>query len=535
MEAPARLSRTSQPPYAWIHWIFGEIATAKTIPLSLSLGILMVYLCLPSKSYFYDGIEYAAAIEASPGFSTLLIHPNHLLYNSAGYLAYRAVLALGWPVRAVDVLIALDSILSALSCFVFYQIALKILRSIYLSAALTLCLAFSATWWLFSTDAAPYIPSIFFLLISFYLLLPERKSRPILLAATHSMGMLLHQLAFWFWPVAIAGLLFQSASQTVRRRCFTALQYALTASAVVGSAYYAAFVLQHGAFQFGVFSRWLTSYSSEAHFSFHTWRNLFFSLQGNIRLFFGGRLSLVPIDIFTITSGLLFVCCFSLLVATLFRQRANLDLSCYRTPRCRQCGPLTLMALVWLGTYLVFLFFWLPYNTYYRLFYFPAILLFGASALGLIRDLEPDSWKRPALLLASVIATCNLTFCIYPYSREEANRPLTSALTMNPVWPKGTVVYYHVFNTDDWTLKYFNPQTVWRELKEEDLPQFEHEMLKTCERGTRVWVETTAIDVLKSQRGPWFQAHTKAATNYQWNSRRARIQLSEIHLATCHD
>ena len=505
------------------------------VPLVLSLGILVVYLCLPSKSYFYDGIEYAAAIEASQGLSASLIHPNHLLYNSAGYLAYRAALALGWKVRAVDVLILLDSILSALCSLIFYEIVRKTVRSTWLSTAFTLCFAFSATWWLFSTDAAPYIPSVFFLLLSFYLLLPERKSRPILLAGTHATAMLLHQLAFWFWPVALAGLLFQSARESVRRRCFVVLQYALAAAAVVGSAYYAAFVLQNGAFHSGAFSRWVTSYSSEAHFSFRLWRDLFFSAQGNIRLFFGGRLSLVPINVFTITSGLLFLCCFSLLVAGLFRERANLKLFFYGVSHSRKRGPVTVMVLVWLGIYLAFLFFWLPYNTYYRLFYFPAILLLGATALGAIKDVEPKSWKRPALLLASVIATCNLTFYIYPDSREKANPPLTSALAMNRVWSKGTVVYYQIFNTDDWTLKYFNPQTVWRELKPEDLPQFEYELRKTCQDGTKVWVETTAMDLLKSQSGPWFAAHIKPRTNYEWNNRRARIQLARLHLPMCRD
>jgi len=60
---------------------------------------------------------------------------------------------------------------------------------------LTLLFALSATWWKFSTDANAYIPSVFFLLLGFYLVLPDRKPRPLVLALTFFAAMCFHQLA----------------------------------------------------------------------------------------------------------------------------------------------------------------------------------------------------------------------------------------------------------------------------------------------------------------------------------------------------
>ena len=42
----------------------------------------------PRKNYYWDGVFFARVIEAAPGFNFSLFHPNHLLYNAAGYVLY---------------------------------------------------------------------------------------------------------------------------------------------------------------------------------------------------------------------------------------------------------------------------------------------------------------------------------------------------------------------------------------------------------------------------------------------------------------
>jgi len=174
------------------------------------------------------------------------------------------------------------------------------------------------------------------------------------------------------------------------------------------------------------------------------------------------------------------------------------------------------------------LFFWLPYNTYYRLFYFPAILLLCGVVLARYEIINRGKRKHLALLLVAVIATYNLTFYIYPYSRVQTNEPLVSALAMKPVWSAGTVIYYQEFNTDDWTLKYFNPQTIWRKLPSGGLSALENDLRSIYESGGTAWVETTAIDLLMSESGSWLGTHATEGSKHEWVDRRVRIRLFQI-------
>lgn len=81
----------------------------KAAPWLLSLGVLLVYLSFPTRSYYWDGIDFALAIENSRGLSASLIHPHYTL------------------------------------------------RSAHLSLVLTALFSFSATWWKYSTDADSYV------------------------------------------------------------------------------------------------------------------------------------------------------------------------------------------------------------------------------------------------------------------------------------------------------------------------------------------------------------------------------------------
>lgn len=152
--------------------------------LILFIVTAAIYLLFPTRVYYWDGIVFAQTIEDAARLSPSLVHPNHLIYNFAGYFFYKLLRALGADIRALTALQILNSLLSALCARVLFSILLTTLRSFYFSICLTAMFAFSATWWKFSTDADAYIPSVLFLLISFYLVLPGRKPRPLLTAFT---------------------------------------------------------------------------------------------------------------------------------------------------------------------------------------------------------------------------------------------------------------------------------------------------------------------------------------------------------------
>src|SRR5690348_13025514 len=127
--------------------------------LFIFIATAAIYLLFPTRVYYWDGIVFAQEIENAARLTPSLVHPNHLIYNFAGYLFYKLLRVLGADIRAHTALQILSSLLSSLCAYVFFLILSKTLRSFYFSLCLTALFAFSATWWKFSTDANAYIPS----------------------------------------------------------------------------------------------------------------------------------------------------------------------------------------------------------------------------------------------------------------------------------------------------------------------------------------------------------------------------------------
>src|SRR5215213_3727107 len=202
-------------------------------PWLIFAGIAIIYLAFPTRVYYWDGIEFAQAIENASSLNPSLVHPNHLLYNYLGYIFYKLLRVFGFDLRAVTALQILNSLLSAACATVLFAILSDTLRSLYLSVCLTLLFAFSATWWKFSTDANAYIPSVLFLVLSFYLVLPDRKARPLLLAITFFISMAFHQLAVVMLPVLALGVYLQDGPVSLKRRALNAAFFALVAALLI--------------------------------------------------------------------------------------------------------------------------------------------------------------------------------------------------------------------------------------------------------------------------------------------------------------
>ena len=98
-------------------------------PWTVFAGLLALYLLLPTKNYFWDGVDFAQNIEDAARLNASLIHPNHLFYNPFGYLCYRTLQAIDLNVRAIEALQITNSILSVLSAYIFFRILRTTLRS----------------------------------------------------------------------------------------------------------------------------------------------------------------------------------------------------------------------------------------------------------------------------------------------------------------------------------------------------------------------------------------------------------------------
>jgi hypothetical protein len=482
-------------------------------------AILLVYLLFPTKNYYWDGIFFARLIESASGFYPSLLHPNHLLYNVIGYFLYKLAHAVGMQWRAIEVLQFANSVVSVLTAYLLYRILKRSLRSNYLVWALTLWFAFSSTWWKFSTDTNAYVFSVFCLLLAFYLTLEEFKPRPLLVALVLSAAVLLHQLAVIAYPALAVALFWQASEMSASRRKLLVVQFCILSFLLVFSTYYYCFYFVTGTWSLARFTRWVTSYSPDASFSFDFLSNFGYTLRGNVRLFFSARLSLLS----GLVSPAIVVVIAVFAVAVLLWLFAMI-----RGTRPRNFNPKNILPrllaerpmkvyLLWIGLYVVFLFFWLPHNTFYRLFYLPAIILLIGAWLTTRKGHERPTYRLG--LFVAVMALSNFLFFIYPNSHAGKNPPLSLALEMNNVWKPGTIVYFHSENSDNNLVAYFNPAIEWRPLR--SLVQMGDELKQVYEDGKTAWLEASAIDQLRAnpEGTEWLSRHGRSET---WRERKQR-------------
>lgn len=495
-------------------------------PWILCLATAAIYLLFPTKVYYWDGITFAQAIEDASGPNISLVHPNHLVYNFAGYFFYRLLRMFGADVRAITALQILNSVLSAGCAGIMFLILRDALRSTYLSLCLTLLFSFSATWWKFSTDANAYIPSVFFLLVSFYLVLPDRKPAPLLLAVSFFLAMCFHQLAVVAYPVFALGVYLQDGAIAIRRRVWNAVTFSVAAFVLIVATYATAFYWATGAFDLARLWRWTASYSPDAETHFDFWSNLGYSLRGQVRLFFGGRFNLLRgmVNPGVVLLIVLLVVAVLLLISAVLRDLPAL--------KRRLCGlgleprqkTFVLLGVLWSSLYLVFLFFWLPQNTFYRLFYLPALILLAGLPLSAFAKSDVRRTFTTALFVIA-IGLANFLFLIYPFSHVEKYPPLAFALQMNREWQAGTVIYYAAENSDEGLVRYFNPETKWSLLQGE-LP----DLAKIHNEGAPVWLETTAIDQLSTtaEGRRWLENHVRPDSLREINTEAHRIRFIEV-------
>jgi hypothetical protein len=500
-------------------------------PWGLFIAIALIYLFFPTRVYYWDGIAFAQAIEDVPGLKVSLVHPNHLIYNFAGYAFYKLLRSFGADIRAVTALQILNSLLSAACAGVLFTILQDTLRSIYFAVCLTLLFAFSATWWKFSTDANAYIPSVLFLLISFYLVLPEKKPRPLLLAVTFFISMAFHQLAVLMFPVFALGVYLQSRPLSVKRRALNVIYFAILSMWLTGASYVYLFSMARGSFDIFAFKQWVTSYSPDAENQFHFWSNLQYTLRGHVRLFFGGRFNLLK-GLMNPLVVLLLACLSGAVLWLLF----NLWKSLRKTRDEEGARPrleprqkyLLVLLLVWTFMYVVFLFFWLPQNTFYRLFYLPAlILLFG---LGLSSFTYKTSKSSRLVVFVTAVGLANFLFLIYPFSHVEKYPPLAFALQLNREWRAGTVIFYGAESSDVSLVRYFTPAIQWRRMHLKFMNNAYAEMAEIYSKGGTVWFETSLLNGYASNPygARWLETHTRPETLKELNDGAYKLRFVQV-------
>jgi hypothetical protein len=402
----------------------------RRLALAIPLFFTLLYLALPTRQYYWDGIAFAITIEKARGWGGLF-NPHHLLYNHIGYLEYRLSRA------AIRVLYLLQRT-NCLAGGVFLWLLYRLLRSLGVpaenGAAWIAVAGASATFWKFTTDVDSYILANLFLLLAF-LSLPRSPLRGGLF---HWCALLLHQLSALFYPVGLVLLWGR------KRFARDASIYTVVTGGGTLASYALAYRLAPRELTAPTLAGWLT-FHAQIPFSFRLLENGRWLLLGTARLLAGGKLSSTAY-LAAPVAAVLCACA----VIPILRKRPR-----FLPP------PDSAPLLLWLGMVLAFLFVWEPYNTFYRLFYLAPLIALGSLVT---RNLP----ARSLALFAAALFTWNFLQFIYPNTRIENNAPLAVALDRHKQWPPGTGIVFAEFVPDLWTIAYFNPQVSWIGLERPD-------------------------------------------------------------------
>lgn len=280
------------------------------------------------------------------------------------------------------------------------------------------------------------------------------------------------------------------------------------------------------------FLHWTTSFSPDGGFSFELLSALTYTLRGHARLFFGGRFTLLKGLMNPLVGALMFalavtICLLIYALLKSFRKSNSQNLESPLPDERR--GSLVLLSLAWSGVYLVFLFFWMPQHTFYRLFYLPALILLAGLVMA-SRSADSRPRKFRLALIVAVLGISNFLFLIFPYSHEQKFPPLAFAREMNKTWPPGTVIYYALANSDESLFRYFNPSTVWKQLNATAPEALESELHDIYSKGTTAWFEVTAIDRFSATPGgaEWLTKHARTESLRELRDPAYKIRFIQI-------
>lgn len=446
---------------------------------ALLLLPLAAYAIFPTRNFYWDGV--ATAIEIEKNFEpSALVHPNHLIYGLWGAWLYDLSDWLGFPIRALYLMQAANCLLAGLAVLLLYRCLRVKGCSIEPGLIAAMTFGFSATWWKFATDADAYIPALFLLLCAYLLLQTERWVW--LAAFAHAGAMLFHELAILFLPVAVLMLW---------KRRIRLLMYSCLALGPVLAAYVWAYQAANP--PEGFFA-WVTSHSSDSGFSFNPIRDAAYTLRGTLRLFFGGRLPDVVRNPLSVAACILLAAALTAFAIYAWRARALR----WKSP------PVAL--LVWVVVYVAFLFFWMPQNTFYRLFYLAPLVLILVMSLD-----DAPKVRQAGFSFAAVLLLWNFVFLTYPESRPGFNAPLRFALAQHDAWPPGSAIVFHRFHPDLWTISYFNQQAAWIGLDQADLNEMEHDLAYSRSQNKPLWVEETAYQLISEtpEGRVWLKEHER--------------------------
>ena len=474
-------------------------------------SLLLIYLATLTSDYYWDGITFALQIEKvakGERGASLLFHQNHLLYNGIGYLVYTAEQAIGISLRALNLLQIMNAIAGAAAVGVFFRIAQRATGSRYAAVVCSFALALSAVWWKLATDADAYILSILLILVCANNLLSERP-RWYVAAPALAGAMLIHQLASLFFPAALVALFL---SENIERKWRFGAWLSSIAWAMAIGVYYVCAALLHDIGEPIDVVKWAVSNQSGVSPSLNPLHGLSLIPRTSSDLILGHDFGFVRshgswIELCFALAAFITatVCVFKIVRRAKFggAVRALVRLAPEVRESWKHIAP---VLITWVGMYLVFLIFWEPWQTYYRAFYAPALLLLFGLALSNYHRLLDNAPSGAAALAVAALVLFNLAFFIVPHMRTISNTRIAAARKASKIWNERTVIYFADHTEVDTTFEYLNEATTWRRFTSRTRLTLDSEIQQAHRDGGRIWLNK---GVVESADPTWLRSYAR--------------------------
>ena len=384
--------------------------------LTLFLVFFVIYTKFMSYDFNFDGIVFADVIEHPSAEG--LFHGNHLLFNYVHYKLYFLLQKLGIVCRGIFFLSVMDAFWGALGIALFYLLLRR-----YFTGLLALCgsllLGCSFSYWYYSVEAQVYQIANIPMIISLGLLLAlTRKENTtngkfIVLGLIHASGVLFHIINVLLWPV-INAVIYRTQNDRKWQKLIIYNVFFFS-SVIAGYAVAARYILHLSSWS--QFWKWFLgnaytlALSKETYWNTKIWMMLGSTFTGWVDTWLswpGNHIWKISRMILVVSSVLLLVKAFKNGKTVWPAEKEKV-----------------ILALLWLGTYSLFLSVWCQGNIGYRLFIVPVFIFL---VLLLIKSSTTGKKIWFLILACVVLLIYNLANGIYPRSIPANNQTLLKTM-----------------------------------------------------------------------------------------------------------
>jgi len=421
----------------------------------LTFAILIVYLLVPCKFFYFDGLMYASVVE---GKDPSLGWANHLSFNYYGHAFWKLLKYIGIEKDGYSALQIMNSFFGAVTVGIFFLFLKKLTEKIWLSIVFSLLLEFSYAFWYRSVDAQVYPPSVFWLTVSFILswsyIRQKSKLKLAILSVTSGLAVLAHQGNIFFLPTVVAGIVLAD-----RKKIKNILLFGIIAGFVIAVPYLYVLTYQEKTL--------IDRNTGRFAINETTVKNSFNWIRGNagsydpnkyVNTYWQPKMKHIITDFKTMIDGMWFAkgsyygygypsdgSKIWMLVSKIIFMLLGFFLF-FKEKIYRRYKTLFYLALTWWLSYMIFVSWFNPGNPdYWYHHWVPVLALYCCAVYEFLKDENISLLLRKSLIglfLCSIVIIPPINFfdSIYPISIAENNENYIRALFVKKYVKKGGVV-----------------------------------------------------------------------------------------------